>query len=662
MAQPNFKLTVGAIDELLDQLAALAIEPKVETPAFLSRAVQVAESLLGLRWAAVLGLVATVDASRHDALFLAGSDVASREFSGLGTTYPRLIGESDRQADWLDRVQQSTSHDAVEIVCAGRTWGWLVAAKEPNQPFKSFETEVLEGVAEAVVEHLLATMARQNSELVGQRNRLDSFKLNTHRSLELKQAAKLIVNDARWLCLCERVTLLAASRTGKLKLTAVSSVATLDRKSDFKSKLERLANLAIDADVPLASDPIAGTSQSENRKLRTLRHSVEEWQQGHGFEFLFGLPVVDRVSKTMMGFLVFEANGSIDRPKFVEALRQVEPHVSVAMSNSRQFDSIPFRKTLQWVGFRFRLPNLLKVMFAVVAVVVFFAALALVESPFSVRTHGELLPRTDWQVCAGIEGDLASVLVRHGQAVQEGQLLATIQNAELKAELDSVEGEAAKVKQLIESKKILLGQYGHSGDQALMGRLAAEISDLNFQLELLANRNKFLLKKQDKLNVLAPQSGQVITWEPRAKLLGKPVRWGDGLFNVADLNGPWDIVLRVPESRIGYILDAGSDKSSQESLADDIDRNDVSVARSVTFFLKSDPGNRYTSEIVEVCNAVEVDPDKGKVTTIRCKVPADLVNRRHGATIVADIHCGDRPMWFVYFGEFYDQLRRRWVW
>ena len=214
-----------------------------------------------------------------------------------------------------------------------------------------------------------------------------------------------------------------------------------------------------------------------------------------------------------------------------------------------------------------------------------------------------------------------------------------------------------KLRQLIGSKKTLMGQYGHAGDPSLIGRLAAEISDLQFQLELLQNRQTYLKEKKLQLEIVAPRSGQVITWRPQANLLGKPVRWGDQLFDIADLDGDWEVVLQVPEQRIGYVWDrVGADSFDSEATPDKPEQN-----LSVEFFLQSNPSRRYQSSVIEIARSVELDPELGALTTIRCRVPEELRNCRHGASVVADIDCGNRSLAFVCFGEFWDGLRRTWV-
>ena len=132
----------------------------------------------------------------------------------------------------------------------------------------------------------------------------------------------------------------------------------------------------------------------------------------------------------------------------------------------------------------------------------------------------------------------------------------------------------------------------------------------------------------------------------RANLLGKPVRWGDPLFQIADLDGNWDVVLQVPEQRIGYVWNQ-------------IGQTDADL--SVNFFLKSNPNQRYQSSVIEIARSVEIDPELGTLTTIRCRVPEELKHCRHGASVVADIDCGNRSLVFVCFSEFWDSLRRSWV-
>ena len=59
-----------------------------------------------------------------------------------------------------------------------------------------------------------------------------------------------------------------------------------------------------------------------------------------------------------------------------------------------------------------------------------------------------------------------------------------------------------------------------------------------------------------ELEVHSPLAGVVITWDAERQLAGRPVKRGDSLLTVADLSGPWELLLDVPDGRAGPILAA----------------------------------------------------------------------------------------------------------
>ena len=125
--------------------------------------------------------------------------------------------------------------------------------------------------------------------------------------------------------------------------------------------------MAVKSGLMLTTDPIAG--QNKSIKLKSL---VEQWSETSGFGFLFGIPLIDRADGRTTGFLVLEADHTIDRANFATALRQVQPHVAIAISNAKRFESIPFRKCLAALKHVAGLSSLFKlaVLMAVIAAVV----------------------------------------------------------------------------------------------------------------------------------------------------------------------------------------------------------------------------------------------------------------------------------------------------
>ena len=304
--------SVGTIDHLLDELANLAANSSISTSQFCSRTVQVAESLLDLQWAAVIASTGgspknetaetqqpepRTDSAQPDNLVLiAGGDVASKQLAQLSQPFPKLAGRPG--PSWLDSLERSAHICYAPIFVEDQTWGWLVAAKKSATPVKDFESEVLAGVGEIVTDHLKKKSEQHGQSQIQFQNRLDAFKLNAHSSLNVQRSSKQIANDVRWLCGCERATLLSVKATNhRSNVLAVSSIATVDRYSDFTKRLQQMTSLAVKSEVMLTTDPIAG--QSKNAKLNSL---VEQWSQTSGFAFLFGIPLVDRIDGRTTGF------------------------------------------------------------------------------------------------------------------------------------------------------------------------------------------------------------------------------------------------------------------------------------------------------------------------------------------------------------------------
>ena len=395
--------SVGKIDQLLDELANLATSPDVSTKQFCSRSVQVTESLLDLQWAAVISYAGDAEGTKAPIL-VAGHDVAVEQLGKLNQPFPRIASQSS-QTSWLETLKRLPHIGFAPISFRNQTWGWLIAAKQNATPIKGFETEVLAGIGEIATEHLKTKSQQRDQEQIQYQNRLDAFKLNAHASLAVQRSSKQITNDVRWLCGCERATLVSLSGSRRqAKVLSVSSIATVDRNSDFTKHLQAMVSMAAKNESLLSSDAIAG--QTENTKLQSL---VTQWIQASGFSFLFGIPLVDRIDNKTIGYLVLESDAEFDRAGFATTLRQVQPHVAVALANATRFESLPFRRSLSMLRRFVRVNNFIKLAAAAAAITAVVVALFTLQRPFSVRATGELLPQVEQTVSAQVDGNMATV-------------------------------------------------------------------------------------------------------------------------------------------------------------------------------------------------------------------------------------------------------------
>jgi hypothetical protein len=145
---------------------------------------------------------------------------------------------------------------------------------------------------------------------------------------------------------------------------------------------------------------------------------------------------------------------------------------------------------------------------------------------------------------------------------------------------------------------------------------------------------------RERLIVRAPISGKVLTWQPRDKLMNRPVEKGQVLLTIADVTKDWDLEIKMAEDRMGHILRAMEDSGSKEL--------------KVEYVVATDPNVTYVGTIKEVHSIAEVHGEEGNVVLIRVKIddPSQLVTPpRPGATVQAQIYCGRSSLGYRMFHD-----------
>jgi hypothetical protein len=125
-----------------------------------------------------------------------------------------------------------------------------------------------------------------------------------------------------------------------------------------------------------------------------------------------------------------------------------------------------------------------------------------------------------------------------------------------------------------------------------------------------------------------PVAGQVVTWDVRNTLIHRPVERGQMLLSVADVDGAWELEIRMPEERMGHIAHAQAEAGPWQKL-------------TVSFILATEPGVTYQGTLEEVHQRAEVRGEEGNVVLLRVAVDKfQLSQLRRGATVLARVHCG----------------------
>ncbi|MFK7768039.1 MAG: HlyD family efflux transporter periplasmic adaptor subunit [Mariniblastus sp.] len=631
MQENESEVQLAVFDSLIDGLADQASDPETQSAVFFSKAEQVLETIVNPKWSAI---VAT--GPDDSALLIHGNSTAKQELAAL----PRDSKLS--QGSWIERFARP---DIVVSPIQGSkgVWGWLIVRlAQPNA--SSVQKDVVAGVAEIAGEFVGFQNQKQISKQLSFNDEVFAFSVNAHRSLDSKEVGHFIANDARTLLGCERVSVFSVDQ-GRPRLLTVSSVANVEGRTELVRNMNSLIARACRKNEPIFSDQVP----TDPRLAALLENHIAKT----GLPFVFAVPIFssdvrgNRSKRQLSGYLFAESTEEIDRFQFARAISHVVPHAQIALTNAGAFGSIPFRRSLSGVGKLFRFANLSRFGAVVGLLALVVIASMLIKTDFKVRINGELRPVVERNIFAPYTGVVDSVHVSHGDQVSINQPLIQIRSTDLDLEIETTVNEMQKLEQLKDAKRIALNQVsGANADPNVTAQLASDLSDLDFQKSSLVEKQKFLLSQREKLSIVSPIEGQVMTWQVKQNLTNKPIRWGDPMLKVANLNGEWNLVFRVPERRIGYILDAAND--TEESV-------------ELEFFLESNPAKKYRVAVVEIGQSAIQDSKLGAVTLVKCNVPSELLTKRQGATITGDVFCGSRSIWFVWTREMFDAVKRRFV-
>ena len=126
-------------------------------------------------------------------------------------------------------------------------------------------------------------------------------------------------------------------------------------------------------------------------------------------------------------------------------------------------------------------------------------------------------------------------------------------------------------------------------------------------------------------------------WNVEQLLETRPVRRGQILLTVADVNGRWVLELQVPDERVRFVVEA---------------REKVQASLPVEYVLASEPETVYRGTLDRLAESTTAGVDDRPVAIGRVVLDdGDLPLLRPGTEIVAKIRCGRRCLAYVWFHD-----------
>jgi multidrug efflux pump subunit AcrA (membrane-fusion protein) len=515
-------------------------------------------------------------------------------------------------------------------------------------------------MCELMADYLRSRQLRQFTDRQTLWNQLESFTRAVHGSLEPTEASFTIVNEARRLIGCDRVSV-ALRKGKKCYINAVSGQDILDKRSNTVLLLNRLTTAVV-----AAGEPIWYSGDTANMAPQVEEALQEYVDDSHAKNVAVlplirppsGAPSEDASPPDIIGALVVEQiEDSRPRDGMVQRVNVVCDHSATALGNALEHNNLfllPVWRTLgkaRWVLAARTLPKTIAVVVALLAAVL---ALVLVPAKFRIHGKGTLQPVIRRDISASVDGEITKVYVRHGEMVKQGQVLAEMRNSEVDAKITEMEGKLHGVnadleslaRRILEAKKAKGADAQRQANPEEESRLASDES-VKKQERLGYEAQLTILKdKRERLKIRSPIDGQITTWDVVNILEGRTVQPTNILISVSDPSGDWELEVLMPEDNMSYIA-----RAQRDLKRDDLD---------VTYMLANDPANKHEGKIKDIHLVAEVRGEEGNTVKVNVAIDKhDLDELSQGAGVNAKVHCGKRALGFVWFHDVVEFIQSR---
>jgi multidrug resistance efflux pump len=413
---------------------------------------------------------------------------------------------------------------------------------------------------------------------------------------------------------CERVAF-AEYKNNHCEVVALSNSADFDERANIMQKFSDAMDEAIDQDSNIIYP---------DSKPTFINHAHRILADGFDTASLCSIPLV--YQQQIFGAITLMR--TIDKPFDNETVNKCQLTMALVapfLSSKKESEKSLTQKLLSTfkkkMGGIFGL-KFLKVKLFTIATSLVLLFSSLIEIDFRVTSDAILEGKIQRIVAAPIAGYLVSASVQAGDTVAKDDIMATLEDSELKLELAKLNGQIQQTRR----------EYR----EALSLQDLVQVRITSAQIKQITAERDLTIKQLEKIQLVAPFDGVVIEGD-LSQMLGSPVERGDTLFKIAPLEG-YRVILKVDERSISYI------KSGQPG----------------TLSLSSIPNRRLNLAVKKV-TAVANTEDGSNIFRVEATLldAPDLL--RPGMEGIGKINAGRAKVLWIWTHEMFDWLRL-WFW
>ena len=432
----------------------------------------------------------------------------------------------------------------------------------------------------------------------------------------VNKAFAVLINELTREFACERVSI-GDVKDHHAQVVALSNSAKFDDKSNLIRSISAAMDEAIDQDrVTVYPEPENDTT--------TITHAHAELARIFGCGAICTIPFVYDGSV----FAVLTMERSEAKPfdqQSINICQQTMALISPFLKLKQNDELLLIQKLgssakhvlkaifgFKYLGFKL----------IVVTIVIFISVAALIQGDFRIHADAVLEGRIQRTVSAPLDGYIKSANVRAGDTVLKGEIMATMDDAELKLEKIKLTGEQQQLQR----------EYR----EAMAKRELVQVRILNAQLTQINAKIKLQQEQLQRTLIQTPFDGIVIEGD-LSQSLGAPVDRGQSLFKIAPLDG-YRVILKVNERSISYIRHG----------------------QLGTLALSSLPDRKFQLRIEKITEVASADDGSNifRVQAVLSDTPKLL---RPGMEGIGKVEIGQKKLLWIWTHELVDWVKL-WVW